>query len=421
MSENKDNHGFSVVVAQEIGVNRAIMLQHFKHLQIAFLDKEKSAKEVWVKRSRRSLSETYPYFTEKEIRGCLDRLERDEYIRAKVDNALNYDRTKSYQLDKRGWDLMGDPASDKRANRKEKASDKRANGFDERADDNLTKGPMNIGNCSSIVTSFVEGEGTPTPAPETSNLKEEKPKSVEVAPGRDPHQHQGKMIGPIAEYIASEPNEWRMILSPGENPETAKAEKKESPKVAQKGSCGPSDYYPGGKCDLNECFIPPGPLSELSPAERGAFVEESEAENREVWAKITDQKPPGVTIFDGVNLAPTAKEIQPWEHPNPTDPKHLKNIILLYAEINPENWRDNVLESGRATNWPAEKVDECLTDFCAWQFQEDRTKSRLSQYTAGFSLWLKRQPRFDGMAQPGNQSQSRQTPPPNHKSANRYA
>ena len=146
MSENKDNHGFSVVVAQEIGVNRAIMLQHFKHLQIAFLDKEKSAKDVWVKRSRRALSETYPYFTEKEIRGCLDRLERDEYIRAKVDNALNYDRTKSYKLDKKGWDLMGDPAFDKRANRKEKAFDKRANGFDERANDNLTKGPMNIGN-----------------------------------------------------------------------------------------------------------------------------------------------------------------------------------------------------------------------------------------------------------------------------------
>lgn len=184
MSENRDNHGFSVLVAQEIGVNRAIMLQHFKHLQIAFLDKEKSAKDVWVKRSRRALSETYPYFTEKEIRGCLDRLERDEYIRAKVDNALNYDRTKSYQLDKKGWDLMGDPASDKRANRKEKASDKRANGFDERADDNITKGPMNIGSCNSVVTSFVEGERTP-PAPNPSTSKEEKKEKGLVAPWQE--------------------------------------------------------------------------------------------------------------------------------------------------------------------------------------------------------------------------------------------
>lgn len=167
MSENKDNHGFSVAVAQEVGVNRAIMLQHFKHLQIAFLDKEQSAKEVWVKRSRRALSETYPYFTEKEIRGCLDRLERDEYIRSKVDNVLNYDRTKSYQLDKKGWDLMGEPASDKRANREQKASDKRANGFDKRANHNVTKGPMSIGNCNSIVSSFVGGEER-TPAPEKS-------------------------------------------------------------------------------------------------------------------------------------------------------------------------------------------------------------------------------------------------------------
>ena len=44
-----------------------------------------------------------------------------------------------------------------------------------------------------------------------------------------------------------------------------------------------------------------------------------------------------------------------------------------------------------------EKIDEYLTDFCAWQFQQDSTKGKLSQYTAGFSLWLKRQPRFEAM------------------------
>lgn len=187
MSDNKDNHGFSVSVAQEIGVNRAIMIQHFRHLQIAFVDGEKSASEIWVKRSRRALTETYPYLSEKEIRGCLDRLERDDYILAKVDNALNYDRTKSYQLSKKGWELLGLPASAQKANREQKASDKRANGFDKRANDKVTKGPMNICSCSSIVTSIVEGENErfapPAPAEnKTSTVEEKNPLSPKVAP-----------------------------------------------------------------------------------------------------------------------------------------------------------------------------------------------------------------------------------------------
>jgi len=287
MSENRDNHGFSVLVAQEIGVNRAIMLQHFKHLQIAFLDKEKSAKDVWVKRSRRALSETYPYFTEKEIRGCLDRLERDEYIRAKVDNALNYDRTKSYQLDKKGWDLMGDPASDKRANRKEKASDKRANGFDERADDNITKGPMNIGSCNSVVTSFVEGERTP-PAPNPSTPKEEK-----------------KEMG---------------LVAPAENPETVKAEIPPSPNSAPPpsplklgfcGNCMGLGYRNGrnrretcedcegsghgdqkleaANFDVTAIASPselPGVTLVVAAPGFSEFERDAVKENREVWAKI---------------------------------------------------------------------------------------------------------------------------------------
>jgi DNA-binding PadR family transcriptional regulator len=181
MSDNKDMHGFSVSVAIEIGAHRAIMLQHFRYLQISFSDTDKDPKEVWIKRSRKALTDTYPYMTEKEIRGCLDRLDRDDYIRSKVDNALNYDRTKSYQLSKKGWELAGDPPSDKRANRDKKASDKRANGIDKRANDNVTKGPMNIGSYSSVVTSIVGCENAPAPA-ESETLKAEEVKRGMYAP-----------------------------------------------------------------------------------------------------------------------------------------------------------------------------------------------------------------------------------------------
>lgn len=122
----------------------------------------------------------------------------------------------------------------------------------------------------------------------------------------------------------------------------------------------------------------------------------------EVTAIASPTELPGVTI---VEAAP--KPLKPWERPLPGSPKELKNALLRYSEENPDNWRDNVLESGRATGMAKEKIDEYLTDFCAWQFQQDSTKGKLSQYTAGFSLWLKRQPRFEAMNAPKEGSPTR--------------
>jgi hypothetical protein len=242
-----------------------------------------------------------------------------------------------------------------------------------------------------------EGERTP-PAPNPSNLKEEKKENGLVAPRRDPHQWQGQIIGPPAEYIASDPVYWKPVpesekestsdkLSTKNVSLSVKAEIPPLPKVAPKG------IPPFG-----DSTSEPGPLANFSDREILAM----EAENAACWAKIIDPALPGVTL---VEAAP--KTIQPWEHPNPQSPKELKTVLLRYADQNPENWRDNVLESGRATNWPAEKIDECLTDFCAWQFQQDSTKGKLSQYTAGFSLWLKRQPRYDSMNAPKEGSPTR--------------
>ena len=56
-----------------------------------------------------------------------------------------------------------------------------------------------------------EGERTP-PAPNPSNLKAEKNESGLVAPGRrDPHQWQGQIIGPPAEYVASDSSSWHPV------------------------------------------------------------------------------------------------------------------------------------------------------------------------------------------------------------------
>ena len=122
--------------------------------------------------------------------------------------------------------------------------------------------------------------------------------------------------------------------------------------------------------------------------------------------KTTGPENPGVIEAEGIALpVEPPKPIQPWEYPNAASPKELKSTLLRYAAQEPDNWRDNVLEVGRATNWTTEKVDECLTDFCAWQFKTDNVKAKLGQYTAGFSIWLKTQKRFDRV-QPGASAQT---------------
>lgn len=242
-----------------------------------------------------------------------------------------------------------------------------------------------------------------------------------------------KVLKPLSEVSK---NEWEGERTPpAPNPSNVKEEKNESPKVAPKGSlkscpvsCTPADYCAGGKCDLNGCFIPtvkaeitPSPNSAAPPSpfnmgfcgncmglgyRNGRNGRETcedcdgsgngdkmiDSKQFEVTAIALPTDLPSVTL---VEAAP--KPIQPWERPLPGSPKELKNALLRYSEENPDNWRDNVLESGRATGMAKEKIDEYLTDFCAWQFQQDSTKGKLSQYTAGFSLWLKRQPRFEAM------------------------
>lgn len=199
------------------------------------------------------------------------------------------------------------------------------------------------------------------------------------------NQDQGERTPPAPNPLTSkEEKKENGLVAPAENPETEESEIPPSKKVA------PKKDSPEEEC----------PMCEGKGGWYNRFTEGHETcpachgEGKIIFEATAIASPtdiPGVTLVEA-----TTKTIQPWEYPNPQSPKELKTILLRYANQNPDNWRDNVLESGRATNWPAEKVDECLTDFCAWQFQQDSTRGKLSQYTAGFSLWLKRQPRFDG-------------------------
>lgn len=148
------------------------------------------------------------------------------------------------------------------------------------------------------------------------------------------------------------------------------------------------------ECEKEEArFAPPAPAESAEPTHLLKFKGPGNPELTEVVGIALPVEPP--------------KPIQPWEYPNAASPKELKSTLLRYAEQEPDNWRDNVLEVGRATSWTSEKIDECLTDFCAWQFKTDNVRAKLGQYTAGFSLWLKSQKRFD-RPQPGASAQPSQ-------------
>ena len=187
---SKDSHSFNPSVASEVGVICAIMAQHFLFIQKNFVKKDEFVHQVWIKRSISALREVYPYLTDREIRGALDRLERSDYIVSKTQNERPEDRTKSYQLTRRGWELMDENPFDKKANG---VLQKGESGFDKKENDDLTKGKMLIGSYKDVVNNIIEGNGdkkTPPPATydemiervERLSVEAKKEKAPQVAP-----------------------------------------------------------------------------------------------------------------------------------------------------------------------------------------------------------------------------------------------
>jgi hypothetical protein len=149
---SKESHSFNVSVACEVGVNCAIILQHFIFLQ-------RFSPDGWVKKSAKAIKETYPYMTEKEVRGAIESLCRQGHVFDKIENAVKADRTKSFFVSDSGHKLYDTEPFDKRAN----GVPKRANGFDKMENDKLPKGQMLIKEDYIVNSNIVESDA---PAPE---------------------------------------------------------------------------------------------------------------------------------------------------------------------------------------------------------------------------------------------------------------
>lgn len=149
---SKENHSFSIDLACKVGINAAIILQHLAHLHKICLGNGANWKHgrYWLNKSIRAFSIIYPYLTNKEIRGALDKLEQTGYILSAKIADNHFDRTKWYSLEPEGFDLLG-IAEDLRqiepgafAKRANGDTEKGKSDLSKRANENLPKGQMNI-------------------------------------------------------------------------------------------------------------------------------------------------------------------------------------------------------------------------------------------------------------------------------------
>lgn len=100
-------HMFDPQIAQEYGVNAAIIFQN-----LAYWIEHNRAKETnfhdgryWTYNSVRAFTELFPYLTDKQIRGALKKLEEGGMILVGNYNKSAYDRTRWYALAEKGLSI----------------------------------------------------------------------------------------------------------------------------------------------------------------------------------------------------------------------------------------------------------------------------------------------------------------------------
>lgn len=105
---NYENHSFSVKLATDIGLESAIIIQHLFYWCKANSDNLDMIKDghIWVYISRKKINSIYPYLKEGKIRGAIDRLKKEGYIKIANYNKLKIDKTNWYALTDKGYALF---------------------------------------------------------------------------------------------------------------------------------------------------------------------------------------------------------------------------------------------------------------------------------------------------------------------------
>jgi len=94
------HYGFNVEVAKKLGVNCAIMLQNLE-----FWTKHNEANDLnffdgryWTYNSVKAFAAIFPFWTTKQVRTILEKLEKNGYIVSGCYNKAYYDKTKWYSV-----------------------------------------------------------------------------------------------------------------------------------------------------------------------------------------------------------------------------------------------------------------------------------------------------------------------------------
>lgn len=102
-------HSFNVEIAERYGVYDAIILKNilFWVMKNKENGKHRHDGKYWTYNSVSAFSKLFPYFSEKQIRSILSRLERNGLIVSGNYNTSAYDRTKWYALTDKALELYG--------------------------------------------------------------------------------------------------------------------------------------------------------------------------------------------------------------------------------------------------------------------------------------------------------------------------
>lgn len=113
-------HYFSVKVAEEVGVPAAVI---FENIAFWIKTNERNGRNIhdgkaWMFSSVSSFKETFPYFSEKQIRNSLSKLFVCEFLTVGNYNKTQYDRTRWFALTEKGNSFVRNDEKDlpKRAN-----------------------------------------------------------------------------------------------------------------------------------------------------------------------------------------------------------------------------------------------------------------------------------------------------------------
>ena len=103
-----NSHSFSVELAIELGVEKAIILQHlwFWHQKNKANEQNYHDGAYWTYNTAKAFNEIFPYIKEKKIYSILKSLEEDGFIKTGNYNKVKFDRTKWYALTEIGISIF---------------------------------------------------------------------------------------------------------------------------------------------------------------------------------------------------------------------------------------------------------------------------------------------------------------------------